>query len=115
MRRVSEGEAAFRAKQANTIAYLRRFKGFIAETDQKRSRAEKKEHDERKQKEDKGGELIALNAQLARSRRSRDRMARKNGTTSSCTLHRCTSLSAHLSPLTRDLCPVLLCRWMCVL
>ena len=79
MRRVAEGEAAFRVKQANTIAYLRRFKGFIAETDQKRSRAEKKEHEERKQKEEKDGELGLLNAQLARSKRSRDRIKRKNG------------------------------------
>ena len=87
MRRVAEGEAAFRSKQAHTVAYLRRFKGFIAETDQKRVRAEKKEQDERRQKEDKDGELTALQHTLAAHRRSRDSVKRKNGGETAHTTH----------------------------
>ena len=87
MRRVAEGEAAFRSKQAHTVAYLRRFKAFIAETDQKRSRAEKKEQDERKQKEDREGELTALHSTLAAHRRRRDSVKRKNGGETAHTAH----------------------------
>ena len=71
MRRVREGEAAYADKRAHTVAYLRRFKAFIAETDTKRLRAEKKEAEERRCREDKERELQALHHQLRRALRRR--------------------------------------------
>ena len=47
IRKVKQGEIQFKEKQRSTIAYLRKFKAFIVETDTKRNRAEKKKADER--------------------------------------------------------------------
>ena len=60
IRLVKQGEARFLERQRNTIEYLRKFKQFIVETDTKRTRAEKKEAEERRIIEQKMRELKAL-------------------------------------------------------
>jgi hypothetical protein len=75
-----QGEARFLEKQKNMIDYLRKFKTFIIETDTKRSRAEKKEADERRLKEAKAKEIEELTAHLAALKKKRDDLLRKYGT-----------------------------------
>jgi hypothetical protein len=64
MKLVNEGEMKFLDKQSNTIKYLRRFKGFIVETDSKRLRSEKKEMEESRLKEMKLNEMNELKVHL---------------------------------------------------
>ena len=77
MARLREGERRYGERRQQTVAYLRRFKSFIAETDTKRLRAEKKEAEERRGKEEKEEELQRLQRQLRRLTRQRDAVQRK--------------------------------------
>ena len=77
MVRLREGEARYAERRAQTVAYLRRFQSFIAETDAKRLRAEKKEAEERRGKEEKEAELVRLHRQLRRLTRQRNAVQRR--------------------------------------
>lgn len=73
IRVVKQGETRFLEKQRNTIEYLRKFKNFILDTDTKRTRAEKKEADEKRQIEQKVREMENLESTLQAKRIERDK------------------------------------------
>lgn len=75
---VKQGSARFLKRQKNTIEYLRKFKQFILETDTKRTRAEKKELEEKKAIDQKIKTIRELTEQLAEKKRTTEKKKNKH-------------------------------------
>ena len=75
---VSQGILAFRERQAATLAYLRRFRPFVIESDTKRQRAERKYADEHRAIQQRTAELAQLKATLQQLQQRRAHVRRRN-------------------------------------
>jgi hypothetical protein len=76
--RVAEGQRKFAERQAATLAYLRRFRPFVIESETKRQRAERKYAEEHKTIQQKTLELQTLKNELQTLQQRRAHLSRRN-------------------------------------